>query len=511
MAAASMQVEGDFIAEDDIDKESGWKKVTSRRKKKVSREQHDSHASEEKVSARRPFSSVVNRVVKASRMPPMPQEHIKIVIRPRGGLNLEKVGPTVGKAITEAASLSSEQTLHDVICPNITQNIMVASTPLRENADKYARIKFITVAGKVFEVNAYETAPSDTCKGIIRNVDIADGPATLERNILNDRNPLALGVKRIKNSGSVIIVFDGLRVPNFVRYGPTLVRCYLYRKQVDVCYACGKIGHRKDVCPTPGVSECRGCGVRNPSDPHVCNPKCKLCGGLHVTADKSCKKRYLMPYVVRVRRQERAKAQMVKEETQTVSDRSESRGRASSRCRSRSRRRASSKKRDASRSRGRSRSRGPQARFAAGGGADSWANKVKGKEKGADQPMTQANRSLERDRILSLEKENNSLRAVVERLTLELIELRREITRNKSESSESPSDSGVPGSMEVAPSEGERPSDSEVPRSMEVAPSVGEVAECPAPKKRALTPPTRDAMLEARNGERRDFARDGCA
>ncbi|XP_077564720.1 uncharacterized protein LOC144180214 [Haemaphysalis longicornis] len=263
MAAASMQVEGDFIAEDDIDKESGWNKVTSRREKKVSRPQHDSHASEEKVSARRPFSSVVNPVVKASRMPPMPQEHIKIVIRPRGGLNLEKVGPTVGKAITEGASLSSEQTVHDVICPNITQNIMVASTPLRENADKYARIKFITVAGKVFEVNAYDTAHSDTCKGIIKNVDIPDGPASLEsspvsesckRNIFNDRNPLALGVKRIKNSGSVIIVFDGLRVPNFVRYGRTLVRCYLYRKQVDVCYACGKIAHRKDVFPTPGVS-----------------------------------------------------------------------------------------------------------------------------------------------------------------------------------------------------------------------------------------------------------------
>lgn len=37
---------------------------------------------------------------------------------------------------------------------------------------------------------------------------------------------------------------------------------------------------------------------------------------------------------------------------------------------------------------------------------------------------------------------------------------------------------------------GERPSDSDVPRSMEVAPSEGKAAECPAPKKRALTPPS---------------------
>ncbi|KAL1426746.1 hypothetical protein MTO96_018061 [Rhipicephalus appendiculatus] len=33
------------------------------------------------------------RIVKASRMPQLPEEHHKIVIRPRGGLNLSKVPP----------------------------------------------------------------------------------------------------------------------------------------------------------------------------------------------------------------------------------------------------------------------------------------------------------------------------------------------------------------------------------------------------------------------------------
>ncbi|KAL1475107.1 hypothetical protein MTO96_037522 [Rhipicephalus appendiculatus] len=258
---------------------------------------------------------IKKRILKASRMPPMPEEHIKIFIRPRGGLNLEKVSPTtVGRAIVKAAGLTTEQITEDVICPNFMQNILVASTPERSNAERYVRIKSVRVADKDFEVSAYETAPHTTCKGVIRNVDITDGPATLEWNMVNDRNPLTMAVKRIKNTGSVIIVFDGLRVPNFVRYGPTLVRCYLYRKQVDICYVCGKLGHRADVCPTPDCLECRGCGARNPEEDHNCEPRCKLCGGRHLTADKHCRQRYQIPYVVRVRRQERAKAELAAEQ-----------------------------------------------------------------------------------------------------------------------------------------------------------------------------------------------------
>ncbi|KAH7971364.1 hypothetical protein HPB49_022685 [Dermacentor silvarum] len=98
---------------------------------------------------------VKNRIVKASRMPPMPEEHIKIVIRPRGGLNFEIVSPpTVGRAIVEAAGLSTEQTKEHVICPNFMQNILVASTPERSNAERHVRLRSIRVADKDFEERA---------------------------------------------------------------------------------------------------------------------------------------------------------------------------------------------------------------------------------------------------------------------------------------------------------------------------------------------------------------------
>ncbi|KAH7963832.1 hypothetical protein HPB52_023446 [Rhipicephalus sanguineus] len=310
---AAMQVEGQVLPTEEFTEDLGWRTVPSRKSRALTKPGLGDDGSQDEMAERRGAGErrkglvIKQRIVKASRMPPMPEEHIKIVIRPRGGLNLEKVSPTtVGRAIVEAAGLTTEQTTEDVICPNFMQNILVASTPERNNAERYVRIMSIRVADKDFEVSAYETAPHTTCKGVIRNVDIMDGPATLERNIVNDRNPLAMAVKRIKNTGSVIIVFDGLRVPNFVR------------------------------------------------------------------------QRYQVPYVVRVRRQERARAELAAEQeaaeaAQLASVPQRSRGCSRSRSRSKSRRQSSSGT-PAPRSRSVSIGGGG----GAAGGRATWADKVKG-------------------------------------------------------------------------------------------------------------------------------------
>ncbi|KAL1480754.1 hypothetical protein MTO96_050777 [Rhipicephalus appendiculatus] len=95
----------------------------------------------------------------------------------------------------------------------------------------------------------------------------------LRRLLIQPRNPNVLEVRRIKNSTTVVILFEGLRVPNYVMCGPSMIKCTLYRRQTDVCYACGRLGHRADVCPTPENAICRGCGISSPGDQHVCSPK----------------------------------------------------------------------------------------------------------------------------------------------------------------------------------------------------------------------------------------------
>ncbi|XP_075736492.1 activating signal cointegrator 1-like isoform X5 [Rhipicephalus microplus] len=86
-----------------------------------------------------------------------------------------------------------------------------------------------------------------------------------------------------------------------------LVKCMLYRKHFDVCYGCGRLGHRADVCPYPNDKVCRESGSGNPAQDHRCEVECKLCGKDHPTGDNRCKERYKIPYLVRRRRCERTR------------------------------------------------------------------------------------------------------------------------------------------------------------------------------------------------------------
>ncbi|KAH7953833.1 hypothetical protein HPB49_012883 [Dermacentor silvarum] len=183
----------------------------------------------------------------------------------------------------------------DVVCPNVTQNIVV----------NYVCIKQIKVGEKVYNVNAYYSAGDGYCKGVIRNVDREITEKELNTMIVHSRDPTAMQAKRMKDSGNVVIVFEGCEVPNYIKFRRVLLKCYLYRRQVDVCYICAKVGHRADVCPTPEKKICRGCGVENPTDSHECKAKCKLCGKGHPTGDRTCTQRYQTPFLVRQRRRER--------------------------------------------------------------------------------------------------------------------------------------------------------------------------------------------------------------
>ncbi|KAH7985292.1 hypothetical protein HPB52_024206 [Rhipicephalus sanguineus] len=132
-----------------------------------------------------------------------------------------------------------------------------------------------------YETNAYESAPDLTSKGVIRGIPLEDSPRDITAQVLTPKNPTAIAAKRLSNTTNVIVLFSGLKVPTFVRYGGALIKCALYRKQLDLCHQCGRLGHRMDVCPSPQDRVCRGCGTANPGPDHQCNPCCQLCGGEH--------------------------------------------------------------------------------------------------------------------------------------------------------------------------------------------------------------------------------------
>lgn len=251
--------------------------------------------------------NVLRRVATASRIPMLPKDHIKIIVRPRGGLDVKKFSLVhLSRALAMASALAPEDMPEDTYCPNGCQNILVVSTPREENAIAYAKVRKIHTRDGPFEVAAYTAAGEDTCKGVVRGIDLDISDAELKTLFVNHRNPGLVEVRRIKQTTTVVVLFEGQRVPNHVICGNVLMPCYLYRRQIDVCYGCGEIGHRSDVCPNPAsVRKCRGCGITSPPEDHHCDPKCAICGGAHPTGDRKCSRRFQMPYIVRQRRRRR--------------------------------------------------------------------------------------------------------------------------------------------------------------------------------------------------------------
>ncbi|KAH7965646.1 hypothetical protein HPB49_009259 [Dermacentor silvarum] len=168
-------------------------------------------------------------------------------------------------------------------------NIIIVSTPNQDHADKYQCIKTIKFNGKEYEVGAYETAPDVTAKGVIRGVPVEVSPRDITASIITPRNRTAIAAKRLGNTTTVIILFEGYKVPSYVNYGG------------------------------PEDKLCAGCGKTNPEQDHTCQPRCQLCGMDHHTADKTWKAKFKKPYIVKHRewlRQQQAFKQQEEQQQQ---------------------------------------------------------------------------------------------------------------------------------------------------------------------------------------------------
>lgn len=210
------------------------------------------------------------------------------------------------QALLFAARLPPTAAEEDIVCTNDTQNIFVISTSSLQTAEAYAKVRQIVLMERAHPVSAYVVASGTTSRGVVRGVDADLPDSELQRLFVSSHNPTLMGVRRIKDTTTIILLFDGHKVPNYVRCGMLLLRCTLYKRQIDTCRNCGRVGHRQDVCPTPSEKVCEHCGIKPTGPDHVCvTPKCALCGEAHITGDRTCRNRYQIPYVVRRRRRRR--------------------------------------------------------------------------------------------------------------------------------------------------------------------------------------------------------------
>ncbi|KAH7935502.1 hypothetical protein HPB52_009301 [Rhipicephalus sanguineus] len=309
-----VRVEGEEVEPDEFGEGSGLCEIKRHSKNQQQGQQQTaatsltetSTAAGTAVKYNRKTARQVRQIARASRMPDLPTDDYKVVVRPRGGFNVSDYKmDRIYCCLRSAAEIGREAAEEDSICLNFKQNIVVLSTPSEDRAKRYGAISKLRIGEREFEASAYRAAPENTSKGLVRGISNDESPEDIVKSLITQRNPAVLHAKRMGNTDNVIVLFDGFYVPRYVYYGAMLVRCSLYRKHIDVCYGCGRLGHRADVCPNPNNKMCRGCGYSNPPQEHLCDPKCQPCGKGHVTGDRKCKAKYKIPYLVKRRQWER--------------------------------------------------------------------------------------------------------------------------------------------------------------------------------------------------------------
>ncbi|KAH9378586.1 hypothetical protein HPB48_009953 [Haemaphysalis longicornis] len=177
---------------------------------------------------------------------PLPKEDIKIVIRPRDGLNVASyTWTTLFNALCQAAGLALQETRGDHLSVNKVQNLLVLSSPDLDRAENYARISSITFGSAMFSARGYIACPENTVKGVVHE-------------ILPDHTAADI-------------------------HDAVVLSCNYRSARV-------------------------ACGLANPMDEHQCIIRCALCGLAHPTGDAICQKRYRTPLDLQQQKQRRARS-----------------------------------------------------------------------------------------------------------------------------------------------------------------------------------------------------------
>ncbi|XP_070387631.1 uncharacterized protein [Dermacentor albipictus] len=246
----------------------------------------------------------------ASNLPRLPATGWKVTLRLREGLSVLQKAPEVslGRAVRESAGVSLQEAKGDRFVINTKQGTIIYHTLSMENAKKISKIEKIRIGDKDYGVVTYVNAPESCGRGVIHGIEEMYSDKDVLLNLNEDEdNPTILEARRMGKTRTFLLTFDDEEVPRKVFFMGAILRCFLYKKRYEVCYKCGGLGHRSDVCDND-EPRCRGCGATRPQEGHQCEPQCQLCGKNHVTGDKKCRNLFRTPYIVKKRRWEQKQA-----------------------------------------------------------------------------------------------------------------------------------------------------------------------------------------------------------
>ncbi|KAH7973856.1 hypothetical protein HPB49_005769 [Dermacentor silvarum] len=146
----------------------------------------------------------IRQVILASKMPNLPKEYYKIIMRPRGGFKVNNYGlDRLGCCVRNAAGIPRGESEGDIVCVNYKQNILVVSTPSDDRAAKYRHITSLKIGNQEFDTSAYEAAPENASKGIIRGISLEESPKDIWENLKKRRRQRAVSIMPKKQRGHI--------------------------------------------------------------------------------------------------------------------------------------------------------------------------------------------------------------------------------------------------------------------------------------------------------------------
>ncbi|KAH7958894.1 hypothetical protein HPB49_006223 [Dermacentor silvarum] len=187
-----MNVEDNEMQWEEFGKESGWCEVRRGAKKQCSNEaglvgnkHHGRSFVEEAARHKRQNKRNVQQIIRASRMPSLPKQDYRVIVRPRGGLNLSDYKlDRIYCCLRDAAGVGRETAEEDSLCINSKQNTVVLSTPSEDRARKYGAINKLRFGEREFEASTYRAAPDNTSEGLIRGISKEKSPDDIATSLV---------------------------------------------------------------------------------------------------------------------------------------------------------------------------------------------------------------------------------------------------------------------------------------------------------------------------------------
>lgn len=176
------EVEGEFLSPEDFTKDSGWQLVAARRSSMSKRNAANASAADVQhntgFNARRSanHAGIKSKIIRGPGCLRCPRKRQRSSCGP-GRPVYQQVWTYRSRRRHMAgcrARFGVARHRHDV--SQLQQNIMVISTPNRDNAARYVGIEGISVAGHRFEVSAYEAAPTTRARASSEASPLPTGP-----------------------------------------------------------------------------------------------------------------------------------------------------------------------------------------------------------------------------------------------------------------------------------------------------------------------------------------------